>query len=615
MDCSFVAALIPAMGPGSVSRVAKRACLTVCAHSNRLRYRPSPRFLGVFDRWIAVLVSRQFVDMARSRIEGLLAAFPKLLAGQDKSRQHTFIETESVRYVYFPIEGMHVVMITTKASNIVEDLDTLQLIAKCVPDFGMSEEGEVNETTVLEHAFDIIFAFDEAISAGGQAEQVKLDQIRLYMEMDSSEEKLQLMIKKSRMESAASAGAAAQRDIAKARREGRPIMGGVGSSSMPGVGSSSFGSGSGGGGGGMGGSMGGVGSGSSMGFGGKGRYGLSTSSSSGSGSAANVAPPAASTAGTSGSRLALGRGGKRSGMALGRKGDTADSALREMGIPTGASASASASSTGTMSAEAAVTEAAARAAAAVAAQTSTLLSEQVSCRLTRDGSLLGVEIRGDLTVKINDGAAAAMAVQCARTESSGAASGFRFDLHPRMDKNRWTSEMVLAAKDATKGVPVGGNGVKVLRWKLTSKDEASVPLTMTCWPDPLGDGTCQINAEFALQADAWPGLELSSVVVSLPLPAGSEGVVVHSCSGVATASEGALLWRIPSISAAAPTGSLDATVPGEDVDGFFPVQLGFQSAASLSGLTVVAATAAADPSTSFRNEFVANVAASNYVIE
>ena len=42
------------------------------------------------------LVARQFVNMTRIRIEGLLAAFPKLL-GSGSGTQHTFIETDSVR--------------------------------------------------------------------------------------------------------------------------------------------------------------------------------------------------------------------------------------------------------------------------------------------------------------------------------------------------------------------------------------------------------------------------------------------------------------------------------------------------------------------------------------
>lgn len=185
----------------------------------------------------AALVSRQFVDMSRIRIEGLLAAFPKLVGS---GKQHTYVETENVRYLYQPVEvksqfrwiffafycgslfmftvirsffvchesdvvflilvthanlslsfqGMYLLLVTNKASNILEDLETLRLLSKVLPEFVMPP---IDEESIGESAFELLFAFDEVISLGYK-ENVTVGQVKQNTEMESHEEKLHKMI-------------------------------------------------------------------------------------------------------------------------------------------------------------------------------------------------------------------------------------------------------------------------------------------------------------------------------------------------------------------------------------------------------------------------------------
>lgn len=59
-------------------------------------------------------------------------AFPKLVHAH---KQHTFVETDEVRYMYRQMEDLYLLLVTNKKSNIIEDLDTLRLLSKLVWNF------------------------------------------------------------------------------------------------------------------------------------------------------------------------------------------------------------------------------------------------------------------------------------------------------------------------------------------------------------------------------------------------------------------------------------------------------------------------------------------------
>ena len=132
------------------------------------------------------MLSRQFREVARSRIEGLLASFPKLA---DSSTQHTTVEQDNVRYVYQPLDELYMVLITNRQSNILQDIDSLHLFAQVVTSICKS----LDEREILRNAYELLSAFDELVTLGYR-ENLAVSQIKTFLEMESHEERIQEII-------------------------------------------------------------------------------------------------------------------------------------------------------------------------------------------------------------------------------------------------------------------------------------------------------------------------------------------------------------------------------------------------------------------------------------
>jgi len=379
------------------------------------------------------LVSRQFVDISRVRLEGLLAAFPKLMGS---GKQHTFIETESVRYVYQPLENLYMLILTNKSSNILEDLETLHLLAKIVPEYCRV----LDEEEVMNKAFEIIFAFDEVIAVGYR-EKVTLQQINTFMEMDSHEEKIHEMNERMKEIEAKKEAEERMRALEKIRAAEKKHQAQFPSRTSAATGWAS----------------------QAMGSDIPAEPQVQTIKS--------TKAPQPTSAPSAGSSMTLGRKdntpkylkemAKEEGFNLSQ---TSDSRASAPDVPTGPQDSVNIE-----------------------------VLEVVNITLEGDGGLNAFEVKGDFNLTINEPDYSRVFIRLIQGDNKR----FNFKLHPNINKSRFDKERVIALmpnKAFPTGTPLG-----ILKWRYVTDDESAVPLAVTCWPTPDRDGSTIVTMQYELK--------------------------------------------------------------------------------------------------------------------
>uniref|UniRef100_A0A4W4FYJ8 Coatomer subunit delta n=1 Tax=Electrophorus electricus TaxID=8005 RepID=A0A4W4FYJ8_ELEEL len=456
------------------------------------------------------LVSRQFVEMTRTRVEGLLAAFPKLM---NTGKQHTFVETESVRYVYQPLEKLYMVLVTTKNSNILEDLETLRLFSRVIPEYcRVLEESEISE-----HCFDLIFAFDEIVALGYR-ENVNLAQIRTFTEMDSHEEKVFRAVRETQEREAKAEMRRKAKELQQARRDAErgkkaPGFGGFGSSAVVG----------------------------------------GTAIITDTLVEAEKPKPSPVPARSSGPSKALKLG------ARGKEVDDFVDKLKSEGeniiLP----------STGKRPSEASKS-------LPTPVNTESVhlrVEEKITLTCGRDGGLQNMEVLGMITLRVTDEKSGRIRLLINNDDKRGV----QLQTHPNVDKKLFTAESLIGLKNPDKSFPLN-NDVGVLKWRLQTTDEALIPLTINCWPSESGSG-CDVNIEYELQEESLE-LNDVVISIPIPSGVGAPVIGDLDGEYRHDGRRNVLEWYLPVVDVKNKTGSLEFSIAGQPND-FFPVNVSFVS--------------------------------------
>ncbi|RHZ59038.1 coatomer subunit delta [Aspergillus thermomutatus] len=466
------------------------------------------------------VLSRQFREIARSRIEALLASFPKLA---DSGTQHTTVEQDNVRFVYQPLDELYIVLITNRQSNILQDIDSLHLFAQVTTSICKS----LDEREIVRNAFELLSAFDEIVTLGYR-ENLSLSQIKTFLEMESHEERIQEIIERNKELEASEERKRKAKQLEMQRKEAARS----GRSMAPRTPS----------------------------------YPVYTPPS-------RPAVPETYDTYEAEKKKSFAKPlpTRGKGMQLGKKSKTTDIYEKVRGDLGPEVEESSPLVTPQISTPAGEKVPSARASLSADREPIHItIAETISAKLTREGALKSFEVKGDLQLRITDPSFTKLKLDLLANPTHGA----QFRTHPNVDKAVFTNSSAIQLKDLTKRFPAN-NSIGVLRWRVASSgsDNADIlPITFTVWVNKGPDSTT-VTIEYELTGSD----TLRDVVVSIPF--GATEPTVSSFDAVYEVSGDSLDWNIGTVDETNASGSFEFESAGDgDENEFFPMNVRFSKA-------------------------------------
>ncbi|KAF2442902.1 hypothetical protein P171DRAFT_416146 [Karstenula rhodostoma CBS 690.94] len=486
------------------------------------------------------VLSRQFREMQRSRIEALLASFPKLADG---ASQHTTVEQDNVRYVYQPLDELYMVLITNLQSNILQDINSLHLFAQVVSSICKS----LDEREILKNAFELLGAFDEIVTLGYR-ENLTLSQIKTFLEMESHEERIQEIIARNKELEATEERKRRAKQLELQRKEMSRSSRGMG------------------GGGGMG-SMGGMGSAPRT-----PQYPSYTPSTPAT--VPDTYDSYEAEKKKTSKPLALGK----KGMQLGKKKTTSNIFEQVAGdLPPESEPLVTSPRT---SAPAAAPASARQSTSTDREAVHITTNESISARLDREGLLKSFEVKGEMQLKISDPALTQVKLDLQAGDTRGA----QLMTHPKVDKAAFRNGQVIQLADTSKGFP-SNMGIGVMKWKLAPKaeDVSDPPITFRVWVEDSGK-MFNITVEYELAG----GDALKDVSVTIPFQTDEPNV--SSFDAVYEVSGDSLEWNIGTVDEEHSSGSFEFEAQAEGEAEFFPMRVRFNKTTPFVDVSVASVT-------------------------
>lgn len=194
------------------------------------------------------------------------------------------------------------------------------------------------------------------------------------------------------------------------------------------------------------------------------------------------------------------------------------------------------------------------------------VSETISAKLSREGSLEAFEVKGDLQLRITDPSLTQVQLALALGDTRGA----QLNSHPKVDKVAFKNDKIIQLTDTSKGFPAN-NSIGVMRWRLAAKAEdiSDPPITFTAWVNETGSGTYNITLEYELTG----GDALNDVTVSIPYQTSEPSV--SSFDAVYEVSGDSIDWTVGDVDDTNANGSFEFEAQAESEAEFFPMNVRF----------------------------------------